>query len=85
MPTPNKIQVIINPFSQNLLSAQVMVTAALPMKFSYSVQGKTPDCSFIYSNDEYILNPTIPIIGLYANMENEIIIECFFLITHMKH
>ncbi|HCD1257278.1 TPA: aryl-sulfate sulfotransferase [Citrobacter amalonaticus] len=71
-------RVVINPFNQNLLSAQVTVTADLPMKYRYTVKGKTLDSSFIYSTNEYILNPTIPVIGLYANTSNTISIECLF-------
>ncbi|MFV0264071.1 MAG: aryl-sulfate sulfotransferase [Kluyvera sp.] len=77
---PNTIQthVVVNPFNQNLLSAQVSMSTELAMKYRYSVQGKTQDTNFTYYNDEYLLNPVIPVIGLYANQENTIIIECFF-------
>lgn len=78
MSTDIQTSVIVNPFNQNMLSANVNITAVLPMRFSYHVQGKTPDSAFTYENDEYTLNPVIPVIGLYANAENTIIIECFF-------
>ncbi|UGS42766.1 aryl-sulfate sulfotransferase [Pseudocitrobacter corydidari] len=70
--------VIVNPYQQNLLSAHVVITADNAMKYRYTVAGRTIDCAFIYENNEYILNPTIPVIGLYANQENNITIECLF-------
>lgn len=85
MSTDIQTSVIVNPFNQNMLSANVNITAVLPMRFSYRVQGKTPDSAFTYENDEYTLNPVIPVIGLYANAENTIIIECFFRMAAMKH
>lgn len=74
----NGTNVIVNPFDQNLLSAQVAITAELTMKYRYSVAGKTADSTFTYTYDEYISNPVIPVIGLCANAENTILIECIF-------
>lgn len=73
-----KVTVMVNPFNQNLLCAQINITADISLKYNYSVPGKTADSTFSYSNTEYLLNPTIPVIGLYANTKNTIIIECLF-------
>lgn len=66
------IAVVVNPFNQNQLSANINVSSSKALKFSYIVAGKTHDTDFIYSTEIFALNPTIPVIGLYANKQNTI-------------
>lgn len=57
----------INPYDKNMLSAHVFIAYDYPVSYTYTVLGKTEDVNFSYGISEYILNPTIPVIGLYAD------------------
>lgn len=66
------ISVTVNPYNQNLLSANINISSTVSLKFSYIVNGKTSDVDFTYSSEVFTTNPIIPVIGLYANTINEI-------------
>jgi len=59
---------LVNPFGQNKLSAIISISSLpFPVKYSYTVIGKTEDTNFTYGVDTFSQNFDIPIIGLYAN------------------
>lgn len=69
------ISVVVNPFNQNLLSANINIVSSSALKFSYIVEGKTHDTDFIYASEVFAINPIIPVIGLYPNANNLITIR----------
>lgn len=63
----------INPYGMNKLSANGRVEYDLPVKYAYTVFGTTSDVNFTYSrltpDFDFETEPTIPIVGLYANRD----------------
>lgn len=64
--------IAVNPYGTNELSAYVAFNSETKYKYEYTVPGKTEDTSFTYSSEEFENKLIIPVVGLYANVENKV-------------
>jgi arylsulfate sulfotransferase len=64
--------VIVNPYGNSPLSALIIFTSEVPMRPSVQIRGKDEVSDVSHHDDEFRLQHTIPIYGLYADYENEI-------------
>lgn len=64
---------VLNPLDTNQLSAYIMFTTEEPLKYEYTVTGKTSDADFTYVHDEFEEGDiVIPVVGLYADYVNTV-------------
>lgn len=66
---------IYNPYKRNKLSCIQNFTTDVPGKYNVTVYGRTADVIFRYESNEYVMNPAIPVIGLFATINTTVIFE----------
>lgn len=69
--------VIVNPYHKNKLSALIKIDYYQPVRFNYTVHGKSNNVDFYYANDRYAVNPEVTVVGLYANYANTVTLTLY--------
>ncbi len=69
--------VIVNPYDKNKLSALIKIDYYQPVRFNYTVHGKSNNVDFYYANDRYAVNPEVTVVGLYANCANTVTLTLY--------
>ncbi|MFB4520591.1 aryl-sulfate sulfotransferase N-terminal domain-containing protein [Enterobacter hormaechei subsp. hormaechei] len=69
--------VIVNPYDKNKLSALIKIDYYQPVKFNYTVHGKSSNVDFYYASDRYAVNPEVTVVGLYANYANTVTLTLY--------
>lgn len=74
--TQRNILVIKNPYKYSPLCAMALFQTKKPNSVKVTVKGKTADCDIVYETPKTTLH-RIPIMGLYADFENTVMLELF--------
>lgn len=72
---PEPGNTIYNPYGRNKLCLHQYFTTDVPFRYKVTVYGRTADVIFEYEGSNYILNPIIPVIGLFATLNTTVIFE----------
>jgi hypothetical protein len=64
-----------NPYGRNKLCCIQNFTTDTPSKYVVTVYGRTADVIFSYESNEFVMNPAIPVIGLFATINTTVIFE----------
>lgn len=72
-----KYNLVLNPYDQNKLSALITLENTQAIRFDYRVHGKTAATDFLYSCEEYAINPEIVVVGLYADTINNVTLNVY--------
>jgi hypothetical protein len=68
-------QTVYNPYGRNKLCLHQHFTTDAPMRYNVTVYGVTADVIFNYEGANYVIDPVIPVIGLYATHTTTIVYE----------
>ncbi|MDP2791679.1 MAG: aryl-sulfate sulfotransferase [Rectinemataceae bacterium] len=67
--------VILDPYGVSPLTAVILFETKNPSRISISIKGKDPLCGVMHSFSEFRTKHLIPVYGLYADIENKILLE----------
>lgn len=72
---PDYSSFVWNPYGKNLLSINLLFAGnTIPCRYTCTVVGRTDDVTFTYSSENYVMDIVVPVVGLYASQDTNVII-----------
>lgn len=70
----DNMEIVLNPYGHAPLVALALFHTKEPCNLSYTVNGEN---KYHHKNSKYSLDHTVPIVGLYPDKDNEVLLELF--------